>query len=145
RDDFVAMVALNLDDAVFDSAARAAQPLEFAGDFLERAFGYGHAVHGGHRLAATAAGLAPYADDAIAAGCGCLRCRGGDAANAGRVNDSAVTRAHGAKAYRFVKRNGLALDQCVVCGVKSRSAIAARKPSTPYCRSGSPFTKTVGV
>src|SRR5512134_3033505 len=61
-DDPVAVIALDLDDAVFDGAAGAALLLELAADLFERRSRQRDAVNGAHAFAATMRGFLPDAD-----------------------------------------------------------------------------------
>lgn len=59
------MIALDLDDAVFQRPAGTAAALQRAGQFLEFAFRQGYAADGGHRLAASPLALATYPRDTV--------------------------------------------------------------------------------
>ena len=96
-DDLVAVIALDLDHAIFHGAAGSAKALELAGELFQCAFRDRNTLYGRDGLPATVTGFAAHPHDAVAARHGFLRACWGYTTDAGRVDDSVVARAHAAK------------------------------------------------
>src|SRR5262245_42398534 len=82
------MIALDLDGAVFQRPAGAAQPFELSGEVLQLGLRKRYALDRSDRLAAASTGLTAHAHDAVAAGRNGLVPGGCNAADPSRVHDS---------------------------------------------------------